>query len=664
MLKKIMCIISTLIILISISIVPASAEDTTAVNEWFVYDWGEYLSDIDFSSYVFPDKYDYDTSGIIFFHTRAKHITSFFYDNLPYDIYPYEYTDSSSNDFRYFRIAFPNGQWKTYMDATLTEEMPSFINSVANTELINNQDDLIIIVSDIEKYNYLSSLAGFKGKVYFNEKPVQSFVDYCNGVSLELNKVVAPEGFTKSGIKYSYSFDNPFNNYGIKPYESELENYVTAGLFSDLNVYYNSEFVNGSEHEHAEDISFYVDMTDDGKDGALLPDYNNYFDKTLYDYYHDGGKLPEESLSAFMNAHFKAVHFEKDSYSLLDYFNPGLGENKYSSLSDFITVDMINGKFYLKFTMNSEYTLVGSIFNGIRVIHTCSFINSSTGDIGGSGNGLGSDESEADDSLSRPPTKEELKDFGFNYGYPNTQGSYPYKLTVFRNGKEYFQIYFSKMPSVTSTYYSDKCIDYGVNVMNTKVYMYFKEQHMSKVFDFTNNNEDIYNNDMVQAGGAYDNLVFKPLDEATGHLLNSLLNVNVSEFNNTYTLHFWTNYTGTFENMNGFYCKFNWDLQSSGHFQKNNSDDDYDYTTDYVPDESFTDNNGNIHGGAVEPPTDEPIYNGFNNSDFSFDENSLWNYADSFLAFCAKAFKVLPAFIWQLIACSIVVVIILRVVGR
>ena len=179
---------------------------------------------------------------------------------------------------------------------------------------------------------------------------------------------------------------------------------------------------------------------------------------------------------------------------------------------------------------------------------------------------------------------------------------------------------------------------------------------MSKTIDFTTNEDDMYYSE--------GHLLQNPITDGTLKILNNLLNVDTTEFQNKFTLHFWTNYTGTFENMSGFYCKFNWDLQNSGHFQKNNSDDDYDYSNDYVPEDSFTDNHGNIHGGAVEPPTEEPIYNGFNNSDFSFDENNLWDYADSFLNFCAKAFKILPSFIWQLIACSMVVVIILRILGR
>ncbi|MGO5078368.1 hypothetical protein ACTQ3J_11290 [Oscillospiraceae bacterium LCP25S3_E3] len=126
----------------------------------------------------------------------------------------------------------------------------------------------------------------------------------------------------------------------------------------------------------------------------------------------------------------------------------------------------------------------------------------------------------------------------------------------------------------------------------------------------------------------------------------------------------WTNYTGKFpDNYNGFYCQFNWDLENSGHFQKNNSDDDYDYSNDYKKDNGKKDNNGNTHGGAVGKPTEAPSQ-GFNNTNFSFDDNTLWSYANQFLVFCARCFTVLPAWIWLLIASGIAIIIVLRILGR
>lgn len=665
MLKKIMCIISTLIILISIFILPVSAaeftETTTFINNWNALDWKAHFGDdINVTKYT-------DTV-MAKLEELSKNEKQFVWIKNYSEMFSYECDDDGidifSPDVSAPGFSFRTSASKVYSYTYFYPTTTSYYSSTtAHMPFVPYSADEIYILSDYDEYIEAVNSGVFSdcSNIYYCENPFQSLIDYIKMGDADFNKIEPPKGFNNSVIKYAYCFDNPYNNYGFKPYENDFENYLTAGLFSDLNIYYDSYFNIDSLHEHSETINFYVDITD--SKGNLVEDYHEHFSSHMQDYLTDGN-IPEEELSSFINAHFRAVHFERDSYTVLDYFNPGYGDYDYSAFNEFISIKMIDKKYYLKFTLGSDYTFAGNIFSGFRITHTCTHINPDTGDIGGSGNGLGSDMSQADDTVSRPPTKDELRDMGFDYGYPNTNGSFPYKLTIYRNGVEYFQMYFSKMPFVSSTYYSDKCIDYGVNVSNMKVYMYFKEQNMSKQFDFTNNNDDIYNSGMVQSGSSYDNLIFKPLDELTSRLLNSLLRVNVSEFNNTFTLHFWTNYSGSFENMSGFYCKFNWDLQNSGRFQKNNSDDDYDYTQDYKPEDSFTDNNGNIHGGAVDAPTESPDYNGFNNEDFSFDENNLWKYADSFLGFCARAFKVLPSFIWQLIGCSIVIVIVLRIVGR
>ena len=663
MFKKIICVLTTLIILVSTFILPASADDTSVQN-WNIINWQSFFgSDCDVTELPGYETYVNDyfkTNGYV---VNNSIILGSNFDGVNPGVLTLYVTDGEFN----------------IKTGTLNSGNPCYdISGASNSTYIasltiwkNSRDiHLSKSVSLGGKYTHLvtsdknlyidSKIIHF----YYCDNPYKSFLDYLNIGKLDFNKVVAPDGFNKSAIKLCNSLDSPYGKYLIKPYEDDQENLVTAGLFSNLNIYYDSYFNRISSYDHSETIEFYIDVGDV---------FVEYFGNSLMDYYNYGWDLPD--MTNLFKEHFKVIHYKYNSFGVLDFFK--LSNSNITNLNDVLTVEKIKDSYFLKFSLLSEYSvtyntgvdpgtsnLTNSIltFNGSKVTHTCILISSLFGD--NSNKGFGSDMSQADDSLSRPPTKAELEDLGFDYGYPNTQGSYPYKLTIYRNGIEYFQMYFSKMPSVTSTYYSDKCIDYGINVSDMKIYMYFKEQHMSKAFNFTNDNQDIYNSDLVQSGGIYDNFVFKPIDEMTGHLLNSLLGVNVSEFNNTYTLHFWTNYTGTFENMNGFYCKFNWDLEGSGHFQKNNSDDDYDYTQDYEADESITDNNGNIHGGAVEIPTKEPINTGFNNGDFSFDENNVWAYANSFLNFNAKAFKVLPSFVWQLISCGIVIAIICRIAAR
>lgn len=687
MLKKIICILSTLIILISVSILPVSAEEsteesteeTTTINNWNYDMWEKYYGEVDITTKNFDFireivGYDYnflciDTSAsqssnyyLTSYYFNGSGLSYYLKDNYGFIVSDTEFTCNSICFNNKIVNSNLNPSYNTSLYEGYLSSLGMYYSDAIN--LVNNY--YIWLVSDFDIYNsFVEAFPNFADQIYYCENPTKSFLNYIDGKNVDLNPIIPPDGFDKTAIKYSNYGDCPFSKYQIEPYEVETENYVTAGLFSDLNIYYDSYFDFGSSYDHCETIDFYVDVSDV---------FVEHFGDTLFDYYNYGWDLPD--LTDFLNEHFRSVHYENDVFSILDFFNTAYGAS-YSSVNDFFSIAHIGGYYYLKFTLNSEYSIThtgigtevgssnltnnGTIFLGKRVTHTCSHIDPDSGEIGGSGDGLGSDISQADDTMSRPPTKDELDDLGFEHGYPNTSGNYPYKITIYRNGVEYFQLFFNTMPSVVSTYYTDKCIDYGVNVYNTKMYMYFKEQNMSKSFDFTSQNNF---DELVESGSFYDEIIFTPISEETEKILNTILNIDTSEFNNTYTLHMWTNYTGEFDNMNGFYCKFNWDLETSGHFQKNNSDDDYDYSQDYDPDESFTDNNGNIHGGAVETPTEESTYNGFNNEDFSFDENNLWGYANSFLNFCAKAFLVLPSFVWQLIACSIVVVIILRVLGR
>ena len=683
MLKRILCtFLCALIILIPLAVIPASADDTTATEHGGSSgSFGDDLSNVNLWDYnmwsdILPEGYQLPSD----IDNYVGYQSQFFYGYTSEVLNSYAYVDFWNSGMTFTNndkdiglcsigVAEPTDVYSLYVDRIDNIFSKKYENVSGYLWTLDNQiasdESKVFIVNDLSVYkSMVADMGSDEDKtIYYCDNIIQSLVDYVTIGDLEFNKVVAPEGFTNTGIKYSDSLDSPYGKYLFKPYEDEQENLVTAGLFSDLDIYYDSEFNRGSSYDHSETIDFYIDVSD-----AFTEEFGN----TLFDYYNYKWDLPD--MTDFFNKHFKSIHYDSDAFNSLDFFR--LSNSNITSINDVLSIAKVEDSYFLKFSLLSEYSVTYNIgvepgtsnmtnsiltFLGSKVTHSCTHIGNITGEIG---NGLGSDISQADDSLSRPPTKDELKNFGFEYGYPNTAGSYPYKLTIYRNGQEYFQMYFSKMPSVTSTYYTDKCIDYGINVSNMKIYMYFKEQHMSKLFNFTNDNSDVYNSDLVNQGGFYDEIMFKPIDDYTGRLLNALLGVNVSEFNNTYTLHFWTNYTGTFENMNGFYCKFNWDLESSGHFQRVNSDDDYDYSQDYDVDEGFTDNNGNIHGGAVETPTESSDYNGFNNEDFSFDENNLWKYADSFLGFCARAFKVLPSFIWQLIGCSIVIVIVLRIVGR
>ena len=401
----------------------------------------------------------------------------------------------------------------------------------------------------------------------------------------------------------------------------------------------------------------------------------------------DNPAIDNINWDVFFETHFRSVHYEKDSFTPLDFFNDVYNKH-YTSFNDFVKLKSIKGKLYIVFTMSSKYSVThtgvgtvpgggsnlgndNAVFTGTRVTHTATRFDPKTGEVGKNKDGLGSDISQADDSLSRPPTKDELADLGFDYGYPNTHGSFPYAITIYRNGVEYFRMQFNKMPSVTSDYYSDKCIKYGFNIDNLKMYMYFKEQNMSKIFDFSDETVDDRNttDKVFDYGGiSIDNPVDVLSDECI-KIFQSLLNVDTSEFSNTYTLYAWTNYTGEFpDNYNGFYVKFNWDLEKSGHFQKNNSDDNYDYSRDYQKEDVKKDNNGNIQGGGDDGaklvPTEPPGSVSSLGADFDFNANTLTGMVGGLLNFVKGILSIFPAWTWAVLLVGFTIIVVLRVLGR
>lgn len=495
------------------------------------------------------------------------------------------------------------------------------------------------------------------------------FLAYLNKTNYNFNVIVPPDGFNKTAIKYYAWDDGPKGKYQLDYYDINLENYAKCGLFADVQTYYSSTFNNDKSINfmHKENITFYVDVTDVLRDIDGFNSAFNYSDSEIESFLNKDNRM--SSITDYFNKHFRAVHYEKSNYSWRDFFSDTRHSNtfKFKCYID----DSMHNKVYATFDIKSYYSYledVGSsktgMLTGYRVVHTSSRIDATSGELGKNKDGLGSDISQADDTVSRPPTKQELADMGFENGYQNTEGNFPYTATIYRNGVNYFSMSFSKKPAVTSDYYSDQCIKYGFNVNNMKIYMYFKEQNMSKVFDFTNK-ENFTGSDYLYWED--DNFPLKPVSETALQILANIMNIDTSDFNNTYKLYMWTNYTGKFpDNYNGFYVKFNWNLED-GNFQRNNSDDDYDYSQDFVKESPRKDNNGNIQGGgddgAALIPTEAPSQ-GLNNTNFSFDDNTLWGYSNQFLVFCARCFTVLPGWIWLLIASGIAIIIVLRILGR
>lgn len=695
-------------------------DSTISINSWTWRSFDNYLHDYDLTDHVFDNLKDlsYKMSNLSSSSCVARFDKKYlsggsFLSHLSFYCFDSDLSYKSSSAYDYAGSFFSSCNnfytYNPFNDSLSTKRCNGDLASYLSVSYGGYYDDnYCYIVSDIDVYRSLvSQFPNFSEQIFYCSDPLNSFLTYSG--NYDFNPVVPPAGFSKNAIKYSNFLDCCYGKYGAEPYENETDNYVTSGLFTDLDLYYSSKFIKGtSSTDHNEDITFYIPAVDIKTLQLLYKDVDINWSSFLtsavgapaaaasFDFISwykkwyllkDNPAIDNINWDIFFEKHFRSVHYEKDSFTPLDFFNDVYNKH-YTSFNDFVKLKSIKDKLYIVFTMSSKYSVThtgvgpvpgggsnlgndNAVFTGTRVTHTATRFDPKTGEVGKNKDGLGSDISQADDSLSRPPTKDELADLGFDYGYPNTHGSFPYAITIYRNGVEYFRMQFNKMPSVTSDYYSDKCIKYGFNIDNLKMYMYFKEQNMSKIFDFSDETVDDRNttDKVFDYGGiSIDNPVDVLSDECI-KIFQSLLNVDTSEFSNTYTLYAWTNYTGEFpDNYNGFYVKFNWDLEKSGHFQKNNSDDNYDYSRDYKKEDVKKDNNGNIQGGGDDGaklvPTEPPGSASSLGADFDFNASTLTGMVGGLLNFVKGILSIFPAWTWAVLLVGFTIIVVLRVLGR
>jgi|GEM_PF-4103826 len=559
-----------------------------------------------------------------------------------------------------------------------------------------NCNGLFCVYDDFSNLDFSGTVCDYS--LYTCSNVYQTFMNFLNMADYDFNDVTIKSGYNNL-IKFYDCFDSPKGKYNVDYYVDPMENYINSGVMFKDDVYAVS---NKPHEEHGtyqvdELLDFYV---------MINPNKQNTFSE-FYDNPTSINAL--SAISDYLSNNSTAIHYENGDMSTYEWFNDVIASSRwitggakfelgyfdnvyYRDSSDFgfgVTSEIaasIFNKFsdypdlehiaYIKFTMPNTYSYLersdggSSILQGCHTRHSCKYINPETGAIRDTG--FGSNISNADHA--EHPDKNELLNDGWQRGYPNSSGNYPYKMTLNVNGEPYLYVYFDSMPSVTSNYFSDSCIQYGVNFYGKKGYFYDPYNNVSKNFDMTNFStemtDDFNTQNYFEING---NKYRDPVDAIKDFLgstaqsvTSSLLGIDISEFSNTFTAYFWTNYTGSLNSgYNGYYVQFNWQLEGNEHFQKNNSDDNHNYDDDYLPDDGFTDNNGNTHGGAVEPPTDTSDGSGlFGDSDFSFDDNTLWSYANQFLSFCAKSFSVLPSWVWALIGSGIAIIIFLRILGR
>lgn len=501
----------------------------------------------------------------------------------------------------------------------------------------------------------------------------QSFLDYLNAGQYNFTDIKLLDGY-KNLIKFYDQFDSPKGNYGINYYETPLENYINSGVMFKDDVYYQNSKLD--DDQKAFQISQLVDF-------YIIPNkftQQSFTNMRLFDFLDSNMSL--NAVDDYLKNNSCALYYDESGIlETSDWYTKHI-VNGQSIVTNFATNFKLGywkdkQQFYIKFTMPDAYSRLDNadktsvILTGCHTKHSCQAVNPKTGEEISAG--FGKNINNADNA--KRPSKKELLDNGWQRGYPNTKGNYVYKMTLNVNGEEYLYVYFANMPSVSSNFFSDNCIQYGVNFYGTKGYFYDPVNNVSHEFDMTNfstdetrdfNNKNYFGSASVKVRDPFD-AVKDFLGSSSQSVTADFLGIDISEFSNTFTAYFWTNYTGSLKaGYKGYYVQFNWRLEGNEHFQKNNSDDTHNYDDDYKKDEAQKDNNGNTHGGAVEDATTGNVYgdNNFRSDDFNFDDNTLWSYANQFLAFAAKCFTVLPAWIWMLIGSSFVIIIILRLLGR
>lgn len=222
-------------------------------------------------------------------------------------------------------------------------------------------------------------------------------------------------------------------------------------------------------------------------------------------------------------------------------------------------------------------------------------------------------------------------------------GSYPYVMKHYVNGQVYETFYFMYKPYVSI---HDVKMDYKTKTTTAKI---FVDSEGSAGMAKSNKNQLLWYSKRQDVFFVPYSSIFK-----------------VDPLKETYTVNLHYRDTGQ---KTGEYVTFNWDagaeyekwFELNPYDKSDGSDLDSFYEEE---DEIITDDEGNPvgQGDGSKPGKDDT--GGFEFGDFEFNSESLWKYATQFLNFCAKAFAILPSFIWQIIATGAVVVVVLRILSR
>lgn len=659
-------------------------DDTSNINTWTWRSFDNYLHDYDLTNHVFDNlkdlSYKISNSGSCVARFDKKYLSgASFLSHSSFYVFDSDISYKPSTAYDYSCGIYSSCHnfytYSPFGDSVTTKSCNGDLQSYLSISYGGYYDDnYCYIVSDFDVYrSIVSQFPNFSDQIFYCSDPLKSFLNYINAGQYNFTDIKLLDGY-KNLIKFYDQFDSPKGNYNVNYYETPMENYINSGVMFKDDVYYQNSKLD--DDQKAFQISQLVDF-------YIIPNKStqqSFTNMRLFDFLDSNMSL--NAVDDYLKNNSCALYYDESGIlETSDWYTKHI-VNGQSIVTNFATNFKLGywkdkQQFYIKFTMPDAYSRLENadktsvILTGCHTKHSCQAVNPKTGEEISAG--FGKNINNADNA--KRPSKKELLDNGWQRGYPNTKGNYPYKMTLNVNGEEYLYVYFANMPSVSSNFFSDNCIQYGVNFYGTKGYFYDPVNNVSHEFDMTNfstdetrdfNNKNYFGSASVKVRDPLD-AVKDFLGSSSQSVTADFLGIDISEFTNTFTAYFWTNYTGSLKaGYKGYYVQFNWRLEGNEHFRKNNSDDTHNYDDDYKKDEAIKDNNGNTHGGAVEDATTGNVYgdNNFRSDDFNFDDNTLWSYANQFLAFAAKCFTVLPEWVWMLIGSSFVIIIILRLLGR
>lgn len=686
MFKKIICIISTLIILIPLFAIPASATDTD-VNLWTYKDWKNFFGEtFDFTKYT-------DTV-IAKLEELSKNEKQFVWIKNYSEMFSYECDDDGidifSPDVSTPGFSFRTSSSKVYPYTYFYPTTTSYYSSTtAHMPFVPYSADEIYILSDYNEYIEAvnSGLFSDCSNIYYCKNPFQSLIDFIESLAYDnmFYDVYPLKDGHQNIIRFYDCFDSYYGEYQYDFYEDNMLNYLNSSFSINSPIYYQPKGLDtnhqleGADLQHNEMYYIYIPVPDD----FSISQTNEHLTSLGSAIHYEKGPIDFGTwYDTYIKPWLSKVSANSD-YKLITL------KNVEPSTTDNPTVNTTDKKQdinLLRLTFPSFYTFLesseddkGFIMTGCRTMSTGQKVNLSDGSIDDTAkDGIGSN-IDGGDYLDDKDTDDLLAN-GFKNGYPN-KSNYSYKITVNKNGYILYEIYFDRKPVVKSNFYSDSQIVYDVDFNLTRGYFYAKQQNCYIDFNFRNQNEEDY---LYSNGNFIDNVtddIKKSMANKFAQIVDCFVNgvgyftqkdyeyVNYEKYLTEKIIRVWTNYTGQLTGVyRGYYVQFNWDLESDKDFIKNNSDDDHNYSDDFLDDgDGFKDNNGNIHGGGTSTDTslDTSVDEDFNfDEEFEFNTESLTNMISNFLKLLTKMFSVFPEWVWAVLFIGFSIIVACRLLGR